>query len=170
MHLKIRRVSIDDCEALGNLFMRVWRISLKALAPEGFLEQFKLDTQIRKYAQRAAASDWVLFLAECDDEIVGMISATDNFDEPKVYKKQIKSMYVDPDHQRTGVGSMLLNTMFEHLQDGKTENVMLWCIRNNVPASNFYQKFGGRKIENVEPPEAYAAMPHVIFAWDLMLR
>jgi GNAT superfamily N-acetyltransferase len=166
--LVIRRASILDCEALGNLSMRTWHISLKDLVPGGFLQRFELDALIRKYAQRAAASDWDLFLAECDGKIVGMISVTDNYDEPQIYKKQIKSMYVDPDHQRAGVGSALLNAMFEHLRVGKVENVMLWCIRHNSTAANFYLKFGGRKIENIEPPEEYAAMQHVVFAWDLL--
>jgi GNAT superfamily N-acetyltransferase len=146
--------------------MRAWHISLKDLVPEGFLERFELETQIRKYAQRAVASDWDLFLAECDGKILGMISVTDNFDAPRKYKKQIKAIYVDPDHQGAGEGSALLNAMFEHLRVNSVENVMLWCIRHSIIASNFYLKFGGTKIENIELPEEFAAMPHVVFAWD----
>jgi GNAT superfamily N-acetyltransferase len=167
-NLKIRRATANDGEAIARLFMRVWRISLKEFVPEGFLEQFQHDIQKQKYAARAADPEWLLFVAESGFRIVGMIGAKENDSEPLLYKKQIKSMYVDPNFQSQGIGAALLDRIFLELRGMEVGNVMLWCIKSNERAARFYEKHGGKRIENVKTPAEYAAMPHVIYAWDCL--
>lgn len=94
-----------------------------------------------------------------------MVGAKDNDAEPFQYQKQIKALYVDPDMRRQAIGSALLNAVFDTLKRRKVDNAMLWCIKSNEAACAFYEKHSGRRIENISPPEAYSAVPHLIYAW-----
>jgi GNAT superfamily N-acetyltransferase len=108
----------------------------------------------------------VLLVAESNGKILGMIGVKDNDSEPLSYQKQITAMYVDPDFQRQGIGTLLLKSAFAQLKNQGVGSAMLWCIKSNRPACSFYEKYGGKCIENIKPPEEYAAMPHVIYAWE----
>lgn len=163
----IRPATPDDGEGIAALFMRTWRISLIDLLPEGFIDRFDHDVQKQKYAERAADPAWLLLVAEKDGKVIGMIGATGNTTPPLSYPMQIKSMYVDPDYHGHGIGTALLRVMLETLRGLRVPSVMLWCIAHNAFAGAFYERRGARRIEGVEPPEEYAAMPHVVYAWDL---
>ena len=166
LNLNIRPAQPSDAEGMARISMRAWHITLKDIVPDGFLDQFEHEKQKAKYAQRAVDPAWLLFVAECQGKIVGMIGSQNNDSEPRFYEKQIKVMYVDPDFQNRGVGKALLANIFAELRQQGIERVMLWCITANKTACSFYERSGGRKIECVDPPEEYAAMPHVIYAWD----
>lgn len=163
----IRPATPEDGEGIAALFMRVWGVTLKPFLPDGFLSRFEHDVQKQKYAERAADPGWTLFVAEGGGRIVGMIGAKDNDAEPFTYQKQVKAMYVDPDAQGRGVGTALLEVLFETLRNGGVKSAMLWCIAGNARARGFYEKRGGRGIAGVAAPQEYDALPHVAYGWDL---
>jgi GNAT superfamily N-acetyltransferase len=162
----IRLASADDGEGMATLFMRVWHLSLREIVPAGFLEQFEHEKQKQKYSERAVDSNWLLSVAVFQGQIIGMIAAKDNDWEPRLYQKQIKAMYVDPEFQSRGVGQALLASIFADLKRQGITKVALWCIEANKRARSFYERHGGTKLEGVEPPQEYAAMPHVVYGWD----
>jgi len=133
--------------------------------PDGFLKRFSFENQKTKYAERAKDPNWILLVAIENNKVVGFVGAIENDSEPLSYQKQIRSMYVGPDWQRQGVGSALFKAITTELKKIGANSVMLWCIRANVGACSFYEKHGGKHIENVPPPLEYSEMPHVIYAW-----
>lgn len=165
----IRTGTGEDGPQLARLSLAVWT-SLKSLVPEGFLERLNYEAQTEKYRQRASDPDWIFLVACVDDRIVGMIGAKDNDSEPANFEKQIKAMYVHPDCQRCGIGSKLLRRMITELSKRHVKNVMLWCISANTTAASFYEKHGGRRLENVKPPDEFSLMPHVVYAWDSLSK
>jgi len=162
----IRRACASDAEGMASVSMRAWHLSLKDILPDGFLNQFEYDKQREKYAERSLDSAWILLVAECAGKIVGMIGGKDNDSEPLQYEKQIKVMYVDPDFQNRGIGRALLAAIFTELKKEGVARVMLWCMKANDAACSFYEKCGAERMESIEPPEEYKAMPHVVYAWD----
>jgi GNAT superfamily N-acetyltransferase len=168
VQLNIRPAFSSDAEGMASVSMRAWHISLKNIVPDGFLDQFEHEKQKMKYAERADDPSWQLLVAESRGKIAGMIGVRDNDSEPQAYEKQIKVMYVDPEFQRRGVGKALLAAVFAQLKEQGVRCVMAWCITANEIACAFYEKSGARRIEGIEPPEEYAAMPHVIYAWDFI--
>lgn len=164
--INIRPATIKDADEMAKLFMRTWQISLSQYVPAGFLDQFQYQKQKEKYILRVADPQWIILVAKYQGKIVGMIGVTGNDSQPILYQKQIKSVYVDPDFQKQGVGRLLLEKLFSELQKQRIKNVMLWCMTSNQGACSFYEKHGGQRIENISPPEEYASMPHVIYAWE----
>jgi N-acetylglutamate synthase-like GNAT family acetyltransferase len=168
IQVKIRPAVIGDAEQISELFMKVWHTSLKDIVPDGFVDQFEHEKQKQKYAQRAVDPKWILLVAESGGSIVGMIGATDNNSEPLCYQKQIRAMYIATDVQRQSIGTQLLDRILVELMKQQVSNVMLWCIKANHAACSFYEKRNGQRIENVDPPDEYSSMPHVIYAWEFL--
>jgi GNAT superfamily N-acetyltransferase len=162
----IRPAQSQDAEALATLFMRVWSITLAPILPVGFLDQFDFEDQKAKYIERANDPNWILLVAVENGKVVGLVGARDNDVEALSYKKQIRSMYVDPDWQGKGVGSALFLQIRKELIERNAKNMMLWCITANEQARSFYEKHGGRLIEDVTLPEEFSVMPHIIYVWD----
>ncbi len=136
------------------------------MLPTGFLDKFDHAVQREKYAGRASDPAFLLLLAEQDNQIVGMISAKDNYTAPLEFEKQIAAMYIDPGYQSRGIGSALIKSLRVELQTRDVKNLMLWCIEHNHRACAFYKKHGAQKITGTPLPPEYAAMPHVVYAWS----
>jgi len=161
----IRQAQVEDVPEISALFLRVWAENLARYAPPGFIDQFAKSDLDRKYAQRVSSPDWIVSVALVNNRVVGMATARDNDAEPLSYQRQIRSMYVLPDYQRSGIGSALLLDISTKLSATDSKSVLLWCIQANVQACRFYEKFGAGKIVDVATPPEYSAMPHVIYAW-----
>ena len=168
INISIRKAVANDAEEMAQLFMRAWQISMKHFVPDGFVDQFQIEIQKEKYASRATDPQWTLLVAQYNDKIIGMIGAVNDNTERSFYQREIKSMYVDPDFQKQGIGKLLIEKLFLDLKKQQVQSAMLWCIKANQPACSFYEKHGGQKIENIPPPEEYSTMPHVIYAWKTL--
>src|ERR1700735_1248061 len=87
---KIRCAVAADAEQMAALFMRCWQINLKEFTPDGFIDQFSHEIQKQKYIQRARDPNWIIFVAESGDKIVGTITGRDNPVEPSSYQKEVR--------------------------------------------------------------------------------
>ncbi len=166
--VKIRPAESKDAQQMATLFMRCWQISLKDFTPPGFIDQFSPEVQKQKYLERLTDPRWTMFVVESDNRIIGMIAGKNNSAEPLAYEKEIRAMYVDPDFQKQGIGSLLFKELFSDFQKRQVRNAMLWCIKANYPACSFYEKHGGCKIENIKPRPEYSSMLHVIYTWEFL--
>jgi ribosomal protein S18 acetylase RimI-like enzyme len=69
-----------------------------------------------------------------------VIKTTDNFREHKAY---IRSMYVQPECRKKGIGKLLLNELIERTKAIKeVEILLLDVITNNLSAKQLYLSFG----------------------------
>lgn len=111
----------DECE-LAALLLRARRATFHWRDPESFtLGDFALET--------AGEQIWV---AEAESgRLAGFISVW----MPEHF---IHHLYVHPDLQRSGLGTLLLNTMLSSVKAPWS----LKCAIKNVPAVAFYEKMG----------------------------
>ena len=76
-----------------------------------------------------------------------MIGAKDNNSEPLNYQKEIRAMYVDPDFQRKGIGTMLLDRILSELKEQQARSAMLWCIKANAAACSFMKNTAEKNLK-----------------------
>lgn len=85
------------------------------------------------YAQKAREWDWAR--VGCSGEaVVGHLAASG---------AHVDQLFVDPDHQRAGLGTALLSAML----DRGLRPVTLSVFAGNAPARAFYERFGFREAE-----------------------
>jgi GNAT superfamily N-acetyltransferase len=158
----------QDAEALTEVFMRALHISMFPFTPKGYTRRFTYKKWQKKFQERISSKEWILYAAEVEGEVVGMIGATKNPHPPLEYKTMIRSLYVDPDFHGMGIGTLLFQTLIERLKKEKKNKIILWTIKANMSVRAFYTKQGGGLAEHLKLPKEHPEMPHVAYIWELV--
>jgi GNAT superfamily N-acetyltransferase len=132
LELAIRPARADDLEVLLTI--------QREAAVEAFAHVFPQDRypfpndDIREIWRASLLDPEVeLYLAEADGEPAGSVSVDDAF---------LRTLYVLPSHQGTGVGSALHDFALERLRARGCTTARLWTLDENRGARRFYERRG----------------------------
>jgi ribosomal protein S18 acetylase RimI-like enzyme len=125
--LLIRPLAADDLDAISGVHCRACRVAYR------FMGWAWSEDEVRRwYADKLAAWDWAR-VACADRRVVGYLVAIG---------PHVDQLFVDPDHQRAGVGRSLLGAMLARGLRPAT----LQVFALNAPARRFYEGFGFRPV------------------------
>jgi ribosomal protein S18 acetylase RimI-like enzyme len=122
----IRPLQRDDLEGISRVHWRACRIAYRFMG-----WSYSLDEVRRWYADKMQEWDWGQ-VACAGEAVVAFIAARD---------AHLDQLFVDPDHQRAGLGSVLLGAMLTR----RLRPITLCVFAENRPARAFYEKFGFRQ-------------------------
>lgn len=93
------------------------------------------------------ADKFVGFVLEEDDRIIGAM-----FSHEKIWwnnsELYVDEMFIQPEHQRKGCGSMLIKAAEEYVSDKKLAGLTL-CTNKYAPAPEFYRRNGFKDNEYI---------------------
>jgi len=124
--IAIRRATADDIETIATIHIACWRAAYRGILPDAHLDALDLDERIGRWRK------WIdgnVFVAMDDDRIIGFSRVKDG---------EISHVYVDPNHQRSGAGRLLLRAVV----DASGGHASLWVLEDNHPARAFYEAQG----------------------------
>ena len=124
---RVRSLRSGDLDAASRVHWRACRLAY------GFMDwSYGLDEVRDWYAAKIQAWDWGLVVCE-ERAVVAYIAALGG---------HVDQLFVDPDHQRRGLGSALLGAM---LARGLRPATL--CVHaGNAPARALYARFGFRPV------------------------
>ncbi|MDP2781166.1 GNAT family N-acetyltransferase [Devosia sp.] len=132
--ITIRKAEGADARRLAEIAYRAWEQGILPLltARPGLrdAERYRLSQVVAETLSR-------IIVAEVDGIVVGWCSRASR-------RAYIPYLFVMPELQRNGIGSMLLRRMESMLELGGAERVYLETPADNVPAVQFYEKQGYR--------------------------
>ena len=128
----IRRARGDELDALLHVQREA---AVEAFAHVFPPESFPFpDDEVREAWRRALADPALeVFVAEVDGEMVGSVS---------VGYEYLRTLYVLPSHQGTGVGSALHDHALDRLRALGARQAKLWTLEDNDSARRFYERRG----------------------------
>lgn len=85
--------------------------------------------------QDAVRGSWCLLSAYDDGRLVG----TGRVISDGVFHALIVDLIIRPDHQRRGLGSMIMHQLLERCRAARIRDVQLFCARGKAP---FYRQLG----------------------------
>ena len=143
----IREYRSEDFDAVTIL----WRISREKSIPEFQLEKGHFFFEDRDYFQKQIIKNNQIWVVVSQSYPVGFMAMNNDF---------VDQLYIDPDHQRRGIGRSLLNLARER----SPEHVWLYTLQVNASARAFYEKNGfvAEKFGISPPPESE---PDVEYHW-----
>jgi GNAT superfamily N-acetyltransferase len=103
------------------------------------------------YFRDTVCANHRVWLAEREGAVVGLMAQADEF---------IDQLFVDPQQQRSGVGTALLAWARRESRDG----LALYTFQRNTPARQFYEKHGFRAVAFGVSP-APESEPDVRYEW-----
>jgi putative acetyltransferase len=124
----IRPLQPSDLEGISRVHWRACSIAYR------FMNWSYTEDEVRRWhAGKLAEWDWAR-VACADETIVGFLAAIG---------AHIDQLFVDPDHQRVGVGRALLGAMLER----RLRPATLHVFAENIPARDFYERFGFHQVD-----------------------
>ena len=127
MTIEIRRARLDEADILTDLSMRSKRSNGY---DDAFMERCREELTVTA-ARMAAGEYWA---AEAD-RICGVVCLKVTQGE----NGEVHAFFVDPDHQRQGVGRLLWSKVVER---AKTLGMKRLCLDSDPAAVPFYQALG----------------------------
>lgn len=121
----LRPLRPDDLDAISRVHWRACRVAYR------FMSWSYTEDQVRCwYAHKLQEWDWAR-VGCLGDAVIAYLAALG---------AHVDQLFVDPDHQRAGLGSALLGAML----DRGLRPVTLTVFAENAPARALYERFGFR--------------------------
>jgi len=144
--IAIRQARRSDAETIATIFAKARGASMP------YLPELHSAAEDIAYFRDVVLATEVVCVAE-RNEIVGFCAIRDHW---------LNHLYVDPDHQRTGIGTALLAVAAK-----QSPVLNLWVFQRNTNAIRFYKKHGfvlvkqtdGKENEEKEPDALYRRAP-----------
>lgn len=148
-HLDIRLAGQRDIPALANIYQEAWRGAYRGILPYVELERM-VTGRLEPWWQNKITARAVLTL-EYDSDVVGyaLIGAVRmprkvHFNE--AHQGEICEIYLHPHYQGVGLGRQLFMSCRSVLEQRNLKGLLIWVLRENELARNFYASLGGKLI------------------------
>ena len=149
----MRRVSVrlatpDDAEAIERIRTDTWRAAYRGLMPDALLDGLGYDAARRRAAMEVPRPERFVLVADHGGVVGFCVGGPDRFGvvpHPEVY-----AIYVLPEHQGHGHGAALLRAGAREIVARGATAFQLWVLRENEPARRFYERMGGRHLDDAD--------------------
>jgi GNAT superfamily N-acetyltransferase len=128
----LRPATIDDIEAIADLFHRGWHDAHPGHVPDGLTERRTASAFHDRVARRVAETDETT-VADADGEIAGFIMVAGD---------EAEQVYVDRGFRGSGLAARLLTEAERQIAAGGHDVAWLAVVRGNERARAFYAKQG----------------------------
>lgn len=142
--LSIRTVLATDIPAVARLHVAVWQAAYRGLLPDDYLDALSVERRVSMWHSIVAAEQAPSLVAADAGGIVGFLLGGPVRDEDAggAMIGEVYAIYVAPDHWGAGVGAMLMRHGLASLLAQGYQEVVVWVLRGNVRAINFYGRMG----------------------------
>lgn len=127
----IRNAREDEVNVLTEIGLRAWA---QAMGPIGGSDELQ-ENAFRAFSDFVRSS-WLRITVVEDDGVAAGWAARENLDD------KITDFWIDPSHQRKGLGSALLTAEEEEIRHGGFDAARLETHAHNTDAVSFFEKNG----------------------------
>lgn len=141
----IRQAIKEDSYNIAKLIVASWQTAYKGLIDDNCLNNLSVSDRIDGWENNILNQNQNnhIYVYEEDNKILGVIRFGTPTDESTNYNSEIHVLYVEPSLKRTGIGTKLFNFARNYFLEKNTTNMIIWCLKNNIPSIKFYEKMGG---------------------------
>lgn len=150
MNTVLRRATIEDADAIANVYLRS-RKELVSFAP-----LIHMDEDIYQWIRNDLLPEEQVIVAEDKGIIIGMMSFTK--DEGI---GQVRQLYILPDAVGQGVGTLMIDMAKSILGSP----IRLYTFQDNMGAKRFYERHGFQPIEFDDGSGNEENCPAVLYEW-----
>ena len=145
----IRKATIQDVPEVCKMHVDSWCETYEGIVSKDYLTSLKsnLDVRIKKYQNDF--HERYMIVATINDEIVGFsqIVFSNKFSSDLDVDSEIGGLYIKNGYKGKGIGTKLFNYIKEKFIEDNKKSMVLWCLKENSNAINFYKKMGGKVIK-----------------------
>ncbi len=142
----IRQAVITDAKVISTLIVLGWQTAYTELIDKNFLNNLSVDKIAESWRKNISSQNAGnhIYVYQDGNKILGVIRFGKPDDENSSYNAEIHVLYVEPSLKRQGIGTKLFNFAKDYFIKNNTINMIIWCLKGNIPSINFYKKMGGK--------------------------
>ncbi len=145
--LALRPATPADLPAVAEI-----HLAARRSAGDAFPPGVHRDDDVRGWVAGWDLTSYDVWLATRGGHVAGYSRSTPTW---------LDDLYVHPDHQGSGVGTALFETVTAHHPDG----FCLWVFESNAPARAFYRRHGCLELERTDGAGNEERAPDIRVAW-----
>lgn len=169
MNVRVRDMTVGDCEAVATIRVRGWQYAYAGLMPQTHLDAMSVeeDTAKRRAMLAEGGGRVTHVIAEHEGEVVGWGCYGPSRDESAGHS-ELYAIYVLPEQLSLGVGRALMDELTGRAVAAGFRRMLLWVLKENARVRRFYEKAGFAPDGTEEPFDVDGvAVPEVRYAREL---
>lgn len=154
--MEVRTATVADALSIARVHTRSWQVGYAGHLPQAVLDGLSVERREQRWAERLAAAEDGVIVAEVDGEVGGFAAVGPSRDEGAALSTgELRALYVDPGRWGLGLGRRLLADADRVLLERGFAAANLWVLRSNSRARGLYERAGwtlttGTKVEQME--------------------
>jgi ribosomal protein S18 acetylase RimI-like enzyme len=161
----VRAAIIDDAPAIAGVHVASWRSTYRTLLPGDFLDSLSEASYADRWTRIIGEGSSRIYVAEDGGMPVGFASAGRERAGETGYSGELYAIYVLDDFQRRGHGRELVRATVAGLREIGLEDMLIWVLRDNLPARRFYERLGGVYVRTQPITFGSATLEEVSYGW-----
>jgi ribosomal protein S18 acetylase RimI-like enzyme len=161
----IRSATVGDAPAIARVHVSSWRSTYQGLLPDDFLESLSEMNYTERWKRVISEGTSKVAVAEDGADLVGFASGGRERAGEQGFEGELYAIYVLDAAQRRGFGRELVRAMVAGLRELGLTNMVIWVLRDNRPAREFYERLGGVYIRAQPITIGSATLEEVSYGW-----
>jgi ribosomal protein S18 acetylase RimI-like enzyme len=163
----IRIATPEDAAAITHVQVVTWKSAYKGIVNDDFLNNFNVnETRIQRWAEWLNDSTKFGYVIDLPNVgVVGFVVGGACRDDIPSFDGELYAIYLLPDYQRFGYGRVLLRTMAQCLFAEGYRAMLLWVLKDNLPARAFYERVGGQFVQEKDFSIDNQPLKEVGYGW-----
>jgi ribosomal protein S18 acetylase RimI-like enzyme len=141
-----RAATIDDAPAIARVHVASWLSTYRTLLPDDFLDSLDEVGYADRWRRFIGDEGNLAYVIEDVGRVVGFASGGRERAGEVGYEGELYAIYVLDEFQRRGYGHQLVRAVVKGLKEMSLDDMIIWVLRDNAPARQFYEKLGGRYV------------------------
>lgn len=141
----IRNATVDDIEEVASLHVNSWHETYAGIISQNYLENMKNNLPKRIERMKKEFNLRTMIVVVLNDEIVGFSEFvfSNEFSNDMDIDCELCGLYIKNGYKKLGLGSKMFEYVIKLFKEKNKKKMGLWCVKENIPAINFYEKNGG---------------------------
>lgn len=148
----------EDASAIADINVRAWRHAYGGIIPEHYLASLDAGSLTNRVRETLLRSNTTLVVRA--PAVVGFswVSSSRDDDAP-AGTAEVIALYVDPHHERRGIGRALMHGSLRVAASAGASRVTLWVLGANQAARAFYAALGFAPDGKTKTTERWGGSP-----------
>ncbi len=161
----VRPAGVDDARAIARAHVDTWRSAYRGLLPHDFLQSLSQAAYEVRWRETLSAGQGQVYVAEEAGDVVGFASGGRERAGETGYEGELYALYVLDRAQHHGHGRRLVRAVVEGLRGMGLGDMIVWVLRDNRPARDFYEELGGVYVRSQPITIGSARLEEVSYGW-----
>lgn len=147
-NIVIRNIKESDIEKVADIHVNGWKTAYAGIIDDAVLNS--MDKAVKAEQIRRSYTKNGFIVAETGGSVAGFCVYVDSnkytSDMPEI-DCELSAIYVEPSLKYNGIGTRMFQYVLDEFKGINRTKMIVWCLKDNIPAVGFYEKMGGRLVK-----------------------